>query len=71
MMKNYRGKILMYDAIGYATIMLGLLIIILLGIATSNSDSNWGNMVMYILIYFVTVPVIYKVSQCFQCKLLR
>jgi hypothetical protein len=66
MMKNYRGKILMYDIIGYATIIIGLLIIVLLGIATSSSDSgNWGNMVLYILLFFIFVPIIYKVSKCF------
>lgn len=66
MLKNYRGKILLYDSIGYATILLGLLIIILLGIATSNSESgNWGNMVLYILLYFIFVPIVWKISQCF------
>ena len=72
MMKNYRGKILMYDLIGYTVILLGLLIIVLLGVATSSSESgNWGNMVLYILLYFIFVPIIYKVSKCFQCKYLR
>ena len=72
MMKNYRGKILLYDSIGYATVLVGLLIIILLGIATSNSESgNWGNMVLYILLYFIFVPIVWKISQCFQCKFLR
>ena len=72
MMKNYKGKILMYDMMGYATILLGLLIILLLGVATSNSErGNWGNMVLYILLYFIFVPIIYKVSQCFQNKYLR
>lgn len=66
MMKNYRGKILMYDALGYGTIIFGFLIILLLGVATSNSNSgNWGNMILYILLYFIFVPIIYKVSQCF------
>jgi hypothetical protein len=56
----------MYDIIGYATIIIGLLIIVLLGIATSSSDSgNWGNMVLYILLFFIFVPIIYKVSKCF------
>ena len=72
MMKNYRGKILMYDMIGYGTILVGLLIILLLGIGTSGSKSgNWGNMVLYILLYFIFVPIVYKVSKCFQCKYLR
>jgi hypothetical protein len=63
LMKNYRGKILLYDSIGYATILLGLLIIILLGIATSNSENgNWGNMVLYILLYFIFVPIVWKIS---------
>jgi hypothetical protein len=62
-MKPYRGKILLYDAIGYSTILIGLLLIVLLGIATSNSESgNWGNMVLYILLYFIFVPIILKVS---------
>jgi Zn-dependent protease with chaperone function len=72
MMKNYRGKILFYDMLGWGTILFGLLIIILLGIGTSSSTSgNWGNMVLYILLYFIIVPIIYKVSKCFQCKYLR
>ena len=72
MMKNYRGKILMYDLMGYALIAFGLLLIIILGIGTSNSNSgNWGNMVLYILLYFIIVPIIYKISKCFQCKYLR
>jgi len=71
-MKNYRGKILMYDMIGYSVIVLGMLIIILLAFATSSSDGgNWGNMVLYVLLYFIFVPIIYKVSKCFQCKYLR
>ena len=71
-MKPYRGKILMYDVIGYSTIIIGLLLIVLLGIATSNRESgNWGNMVLYILLYFIFVPIILKVSQCFKCKFLR
>lgn len=78
LMKNYRGKILLYDWIGYSVIVLGLIIIILLGVATSSqsnksgeSTGNWGNMVLYILLYFIFVPIIYKVSKCFQCKYLR
>lgn len=72
MMKNYRGKILMYDMIGYGVILLGMIIIILLGIATNSSDGgNWGNMVLYVLLFFIFVPIIYKVSKCFQCKYLR
>jgi hypothetical protein len=66
MMRNYRGKIWFYDTIGYATIIVGMLIIILLGVATSSSEKgNWGNMVLYILLYFIFVPIVYKVSQCF------
>merc|ERR1712096_338305 len=56
MMKNYRGKILMYDLIGYSVILLGMIIVILLGVATSSQQDesgdatgNWGNMVLYIL----------------------
>lgn len=72
MMKNYRGKILMYDMIGYAVIVLGMIIIILLGVATKSSEEgNWGNMVLYVLLYFIFIPIIYKVSKCFQCKYLR
>jgi hypothetical protein len=72
MMKNYRGKILMYDIMGYALIVFGLLLIIILGVGTSNSNTgNWGNMVLYILLYFIIVPIIYKISKCFQCKYLR
>lgn len=64
MMKNYRGKILMYDAIGYGTIILGLLILILIGISYSNSGdgAGWGNMVLWILLYFILVPIVFKTS---------
>lgn len=63
MMRSYRGKIWFYDTIGYATIIVGMLIIILLGVATSSSETgNWGNMVLYILLYFIFVPIVYKVS---------
>lgn len=66
LMKNYRGKIFMYDMIGYSIIILGMLIIVLLGVATSSSEGgNWGNMVLYVLLYFIFVPIIYKVSKCF------
>ena len=34
MMKNYRGRILLYDMIGYGANLIGLLIITLLGIGT-------------------------------------
>ena len=62
----------MYDLIGLAAIILGMLIIILPGIATSGSEGgNWGNMVLYVLLYFIFVPIIYKVSKCFQDKYLR
>lgn len=72
LMKNYRGRILLYDVLGWGTIFLGLFIIIMMGIGTSNSSSgNWGNMVLYTLLYFILVPIIYKVSKCFQCKYLR
>ena len=72
MVKNYRGKILVYDAVGYALIFLGLLLIIIMGIGTSSSKTgNWGNLVLYILFYFILVPIIFKVSKCFQCKYLR
>lgn len=65
-MKNYRGKILMYDLMGYGLIAFGLLLIIIMGIGTSNSSSGkWGNMVLYILLYFIICPIIYKTSKCF------
>jgi hypothetical protein len=70
-MKKYRGKIQTYDKIGYGIIALGALIIILLGVGTNSDGGNWGNMVLYVLLYFIFVPIIYKVSKCFQCKYLR
>lgn len=36
LMKNYRGRILMYELGGYAAILTGFLLIIILGIVTSN-----------------------------------
>jgi hypothetical protein len=72
MMKNYRGKIYMYDMAGYGLIIFGLLLIVIMGVGTTNSSTgNWGNMVLYILLYFILCPIIYKISKCFQCKYLR
>lgn len=66
MMKNYRGKILMYDMLGWGAIGLGMFILIMMGIGASNSESgNWGSMVLFILLYFIMVPIIYKISKCF------
>jgi len=71
-MRPYRGKIQRFELAGYAAIVFGLLLIIILGIATSGSESgNWGSMVLYILLYFIFVPIVHKVSKCFQCKYLR
>ena len=36
LMRNYRGRILMYELGGYAAILIGLLLIIILGIVTSS-----------------------------------
>lgn len=82
MMKNYRGKILLYDWIGLSVIVLGCIIILLLGIATymqtalndegqEVSTGSWGSLVLYVLLYCIFVPIIYKVSKCFQDKYLR
>jgi Zn-dependent protease with chaperone function len=72
MVKNYRGKILMYDISGWTINVIGLLLIIALGIGTSDSSSgNWGNMVLYMLLYFIMVPIVYKISKCMQDKYLR
>ena len=62
----------MYELGGYAAIMTGFLLIIILGIVTSNQkDANWGNMVLYILLFFIFVPIVLKTSKCFQNKYLR
>ena len=72
MVKNYRGKILVYDMIGWCINLFGLILIIGLGAGTSSSaQGNWGNMVLYMLLYFIMVPVVYKISKCFQDKYLR
>mmetsp|Transcript_815 Transcript_815/g.1453 ORF Transcript_815/g.1453 Transcript_815/m.1453 type:complete len:503 (-) Transcript_815:742-2250(-) len=72
LMKNYRGKILLYDMLGWGTIGFGMFVIMMMGIGTSNSTQpNWGNLVLFILLYFILVPIIYKISKCFQCKYLR
>jgi len=34
-MKNYRGKILMYELAGYAAMFAGLLMVVILSIVTS------------------------------------
>jgi hypothetical protein len=66
MMKNYRGKIYMYDMAGYGLILFGMLLIIILGVTTTkNKKGNWGNMVLYILLFFILCPIIYKISKCF------
>ncbi len=70
-MKNYRGKILMYELAGYAAMFAGLLMVVILSIVTSQGSSNWGTIVLFVLLYFIFVPIIYKVSKCFQCKYLR
>lgn len=82
LMKNTRGKILLYDWIGFSVITMGMIIIILLGVATANKkeidaegnekySGSWGNMVLYLLLYCIFVPIIYKVSKCFQDKYMR
>ena len=72
MVKNYRGKILMYDISGWVINAFGLILIISLGIGTSDSSSgNWGNMVLYMRLYFIMVPIVYKISKCMQDKYLR
>jgi hypothetical protein len=72
MVKNYRGKIQMYDMAGWALIAFGLFLIFIMGIGSTNSKSgNWGNMVLYILLYIILCPIIYKISKCFQCRYLR
>ena len=66
MTKNYGGRILLYGLIGWATILLGLLVIILIAVGISNSEAgNWGDFVLIILIYFIIVPIVYKATKCF------
>ena len=66
MMKEYRGRILMYELGSYAACFVGLLIIIIAGIVTASSDNaQWGSMVLYILLYFIFVPIVLKTSKCF------
>ena len=72
MMRSYRGTIWQYDVVGYAFILSGMLVIILLGIATSGDENaSWGWMFLYLLFYFLYVIVVYKICKYFQCKLLR
>ena len=62
----------MHDLLGYCFIFLGLFIIIMMGISISkNQSGNWGRLMMFILIYLILVPIIYKASKCYQSKLLR
>lgn len=71
-MKNYRGRILMYELGGWAAVILAFLILIIIAISTASSDSaNWGGMVLYILLFFIFVPVVLKTAKCFQNKYLR
>ena len=70
--RPYRGKILMYELCGYASILLGLLIIISIGLGLgADPNANWGTLVIWVLIYLVMVPVILKTSKCFANKYLR
>jgi hypothetical protein len=71
MVKNYRGKIQRYDLTGYSLLAFGLLLVIIMGVGASKSPDGWGNMVLYIMLYFIMCPIIYKISKCFQCKYLR
>lgn len=72
LLKPYRGRIQQFDMLAWGLILFGLLLILIIGISTSSSDTgNWGNMILWILIYFIFVPIVYKVSKCFQNKYLR
>lgn len=51
--------------------MFGLVLVIVIGIAVAATGGNWGTMVLWILLYFIFVPIVYKVSKCFQNKYLR
>ena len=71
-LKDYRGRIQQFDKLAYGLIFFGFILIIVIGISTSSSESgNWGSMILWILIYFIFVPIVYKVSKCFQNKFLR
>jgi hypothetical protein len=55
----------MYELAGYAAMFAGLLMVVILSIVTSQGSSNWGTIVLFVLLYFIFVPIIYKVSKCF------
>ena len=58
MMKNFRGKVLFYDLILWGIMGLGLLLVIIIGIATSG---NIGTMLVCILFYLVAVGISYQI----------
>lgn len=72
MLKDYRGKVLLYDWIVYGVSVFGFLFIVLLGIATFSRESgNWNTMLVMIFIYLLIIPTIYKVFQNVSCRQLR
>ena len=72
MMKNYRGKVLLYDWIVYGVSVFGFLFIVLLGIATFSRESgNWNTMLVMIFVYLLIIPTIYKIFQTVSCRQLR
>lgn len=72
LMKPYRGKIQQFDYLAWGLIIFALILVIIIGIATSSSaNGNWGSMILWILLYFIFVPIVYKTSKCFQNKYLR
>lgn len=75
MLKNYRGKVLKYDLAAIGAIVFGILLIIIIGMATSggteDDTSNWSTMLILIFLFMFYLYAVYKVTKHVQCKYLR
>jgi hypothetical protein len=72
MLKNYRGKILFFDLMGWGVVGLCLFIIMMVGIGVSRSQNgNWGSFIITLIVFLIIVPIVYKATKCYQCKYLR
>ena len=57
--------------ISYAVLFFGLMLIIILGATTTSSSGGWGNMLLFIVLYLVSVPITGKIARCRHDRILR
>ena len=43
-------------------LFFGLMLIIILGATTTSSSGGWGNMLLFIVLYLVSVPITWKIA---------